>query len=243
MKLPSASKLSLAARCAYPWTSGIKWPFEPDTKYASRGKAAHRLLEMAILGSPITVEGAATEFSCASEVEWLRECYVNGLAILERDDFEWRTTEEVFAYNPVTGTARKADDRFDKRDGEMVLIVDMVMGRADGGLTVRDWKGSRPSPTPAVEAEQTRICGYVAAKIYGYDTVRVELAYLPTGYVNGGELDELDLVWVEEGNRALALGMPARTQPTPGPWCESEWCSLRTVCEVAHTSKRRKRAS
>jgi hypothetical protein len=243
VKLPSASKLSLAKECAYPWTSGIRWPDEPDTKYTARGKAVHKLLELAAMGTdtdPIGVAATAADFGCLEEIEWISSSFAKGLEILARDDFEWRVAEEVYAYNPITGEARKANDRFDKRAGEMVLIADLVMGRTDGGLTYRDWKGSRPSPVHATEAEQTRICGLVAARIYGYETVRVELAYLPGGLISGGELDELELFWVEEGNRQLALGLPSRTEPRGGRWCEGEWCPLRTVCESAVTKKRRK---
>ncbi len=244
IKLPSASKLSLAERCAYPWTSGIRWPDDPPGPAALFGQAVHRCAERYAMGDSYSVEAVATEFGVEKELERLRLADVDVREQLDRDRFTWREAEVPIALDPIADTARRAKDRFDKKPGEMMLIVDLVMHDEAHGFTVRDWKATRVKPINAAEAPQIRACAYAAAKVFGESEVNGELAYVNGGvYVNRGVIDSLELELIGAGLAALFRGLPDRTVPTPGEWCRSEWCSLRDVCEVSQGKTRKRKVA
>lgn len=237
MRLPSGSKLALAEKCAYPWVTDEPWPKEPDSPAAQLGKAAHKCAENYTMGIYYTVEQVAEEHEI--DARDLLPLERDARRILDADAYEWREAEVVIALNPMIGEVRRAKDRFDKRDGEQILIADLIMGGADW-LVVRDWKTGKPKPEAPHETAQMRACGWAAAKLYGHDECAVELAYLGRfRSPMSGPLDSLDLMSIELWLSSLVRSLPRRPNPTPGHWCYEEWCVMRSVCDVAWTRKKR----
>jgi hypothetical protein len=241
LKLPSASKLALAEKCAFPWTSGKPWPEQPESPAAKRGNAVHRCAEWHAMGQPVDVAKAAAEFGVEVD-DWLERAIKNAIVLLERDRFTWREAEVAMAFTAPTCSVRRAESRFDKRPGEQMLIADLVFEDEETGeLVVRDLKTGKVLATPADENHQMRILALAASMLFGASEVRVELAYVGSGtYVNRGKLDALDLEFVAIWAAELVAKLPSRTEPVGGPHCKDQWCPLIEVCDAAQKPRRKK---
>ncbi len=210
------------------------------------GKAAHRCAEFYAMGVPYTVEQVVEEFGVRTPgmVEKVREADKAFRALLDMDSdlpgFNWREAEVWVALHPTSLRVRRAADRFDKRDGELLIGVDLIF-ESERGLTVRDWKtGWGDKDKRPEDSAQIKVCGYVVCELYKADHCRIELASthrLP--YVNHDELDALDLQEIGTWVRQLAVGMPARTTAQGGEWCSGCWCPLRETCPESKAKKRK----
>lgn len=263
--IPSASKLELAEKCAWPWSGDQKWPWDPSSPQALGGKVAHRCLEYEQLGECYEIADVAVEiglipkaFEKPSEYEfWYnRTCnqIVDGRLVIASQEFNWRKPELVTVYNPITRKARFIEDRKQKLPGDQVIIFDTVLELPDGRLKVIDYKFGSVKYTPPDEVPQTRLGGLVAAQLYNRNVVVVELVFFQT---TGPFFltSELDLLAMEEGVAwvsTLVRELPSRKVATPGIWCGEDskkgglYCPLRKVCATSSykgPKKRIKKAS
>ncbi len=243
--LPSASRIDLAIKCAFPWITDQKWPYDPPTKYSARGNAIHKVAENIVNGTPYSMEDIANEYKVPGELGWLRIAETNVVEYLRRNPFDECAVEVVTFYNPLTGAVRRGKDRRERKYGEMTIIIDQVRTK-DGVTTVADYKSGKVSPVHATDNAQMRVGALVASKLFDLDRVFVELVYIGTGlYVNGGindggEIDGFELDLIEMGIRKLVTELPTRAEPTGGSWCNDSYCPLRNTC--AENPKNKKKA-
>ncbi len=247
--LPTVSKLGLAQRCAYPWTSGLAWPELPASPAAAYGSAVHLVAEaigqrLEGLDLAALVDRTATELALgeADRVR-LRADAEAVRAQLVADRERWpgaRWWAEVpVAYCARTDTARRLPsdgrrDYSDATDTEVCGTIDLMIADGDT-LAIRDWKTGRyrlghdPARDP-----QLRAYALAAARLHRRDRVAIEYGLVLDGEVRlaRAELDSLELAsvaleLVDVVLRSTAAGMP---QPVPGAWCAGEWCPIVADC-------------
>lgn len=251
--LPSASKLGLARECLYPWTSGIRWPGDFDSRAAAFGKAVHKVAEVCIESAPWCTWDEAIEWclwgydiepaqhrrfrACAERVrEEIDE--LEHVAVDMDERFRMCIEAEVaFLYDVPKCTARRvtmehARDRDLRGPTEIAAIVDVVYWR-DGVPRVRNWKTGRTArETAARDSLQLRLEALAAARALGWSRVVAELAHVDE---DGVEVDAVDLdAFALDGaaGELLELGdeMQVEQAPRPGPWCAGLFCPIREKC-------------
>lgn len=239
MKLPSFSKLDLAAICQYPWTSGIK---SKDTygKAAAFGKAGHKMAECIAVWGDAPVGDIADEQKLDQEThEQLINAYVE---LTDRLNYEaqtdrWRTTEWCFGFQLHTGLVREIDfsRRWRRRTNEMVGIIDLLREDEEGVVRVRDYKtGFNARFMLPMDVLQLLCYGLAAARFHKRDRVIVELCALGAELnLETQEMDEFMFDWAwEEMHRIQGLVLDHKTNnvPRPGPHCREEFCPIVDKC-------------
>jgi hypothetical protein len=244
VRIPSASRLQLAKLCGAPFTSKLDWPKEELGVPARFGNTIHKASELTIKGEAYLLEDLAKKERVESELDRLRMAERDILTYVAADQWNWREAEACFAMNPITGEARQAESRFDKKPGEMMLIADILQERPNGMLSVSDIKTGKLSPLRPGETAQLRALALAAAKIYGAKEVEVVLIYVNQSgvYAPTDVLDELELDFIGVGLRALLKDLPARTEPTGGEHCFGQFCAWRFECAEAPKKGKRKAA-
>jgi hypothetical protein len=252
-QLPAASYHELTAHCVFPWNSGRRWPAREAPGDAQRfGSAFHELAALVSMGQGADdgtiIEGLVITYGLTpSEERRLVAVRAALVAVVADDQVETdsadgddgpvalplRWSEEAFAFEPATGKARHAKDRRDKTPTEIFGAADLVFLRVDGVLVVRDWKtGRRAADKRPSETRQLRFLALAAAQVHGADTVRVELAFVDDEAVElvGEDLDALELGAIDGEIAELVERLEAPAVPNPGPWCERNYCPIRSVC-------------
>ncbi|MFA6167000.1 MAG: PD-(D/E)XK nuclease family protein [Gemmatimonadaceae bacterium] len=246
MFAPSASKLDLAHRCAFPWAGRVRWPPRTTSEAANYGTAVSRVAER--LAHDVT-PGAPDALTSPADVSDLGLSELDAKRLdhaarllreqLEADDDAERLPELAIAYHVETGEARLLAstgqrDYSDVRDGEAVGTLDLLRLTKDGRRVVRDWKtgrymlGVRP-----IASGQLRMLGLAAARLYGVDEIDIELAQVDDdgiriardtmdAFALGAAADELRTLWA----RLRAGG----GVPMPGHWCADHYCPIASEC-------------
>ena len=233
----SASKLDLAAHCA--WWSRPDAPRPPyvPSKAADDGQALHAEVEMYIRSR---TPGASELFAV-----WARDWWTAG-----KDEApEWAAEIQV-AMDPTTGKAllgvagRTARDYRWIPRGWVSGTADAVRIFQRGDETcvhVADWKTGRADyVTPVARNGQMRFLAAALASAYGATRATIELAFVHLEGVQTErhELDVFDLADVRAELRDLVARIPDAA-PTPGPWCRGKFCAAYgTTCPATTASAR-----
>lgn len=234
----SPSKLDLAERCSYPWTSGLPHDAYVETESAERGKMVHAYLAARALG----------EKPAPLDDEELERAADNGAALLDADLAAGATVlyvETTVALDLATGRGRIVTDRREHaRPGELRGTVDLALRAADGSLVVRDWKTGRRGD---VGAETLQLAAYALAlaSVHRAPAVRVELVHLLDGYegtVDSCVYDAIDLGAALARIRAVARP-PHDAEPRPGSHCRSLYCPIAQRCPATLALVERARAA
>lgn len=252
-QLPAASHHELTAHCVFAWNGGRRWPAREPAGDAQRfGSAFHELAAVVSMGEgaddAMVIEGLVTAHELTPAEERRLVAVRAALITVVADDqvetdsadgddgpvaIPLRWSEAAFAFEPSTGKARHARDRRDKTPTEIFGAADLVFLRVDGKLVVRDWKtGRRAADKRPSETRQLRFLALAAAQVHGADSVRVELAFVDDEAVElvGEDLDALDLGAIDGEIAELVERLEAPPVPNPGPWCERNYCPIRSVC-------------
>lgn len=229
MILPSASKLELALRCAWPWhPTSMPWPREAQSTAAERGNKAHEAAEHHDPAS------APSGYERARSVDDVARVVVDDM--IATGAIVWR--EVALAVDPVTGTARVlpsrgARDYNARRPGEFVGTADLV-AVWPGRVEVADLKtGRKAREGRAVDSAQLRMLALAVSRIVGADTVWVTLAHLDEDdyHTDPSMIDAWDLDEVRDQMAALSRAIDSTTQePAPGRHCYAHYCPLRATC-------------
>lgn len=235
MREPSASLLALVQHCQHPFTSGIKWPWEPQNRYTGLGNLVDHLIEKHVEGTAAAPEG----LDALTETETKKAHRLAGFAIGMLEDerrankYTWSNAQAFLRYNVDAGTARASKGPGPKMAGEWTCKADWVGGR-DGCMCVRDWKTGRQQFTGAIRQNpQMRLGAIAASRAYGIDNVCVELVYLDDDgiTIDGAEFDPFDIADIYHEMKALrAKLLNGPTPPVPGPWCTQHYCKLKGIC-------------
>lgn len=250
---PPASKLHLAHRCAFPWSSGIRAPRAEDSPEAIYGRtvsvaseflvneAHHRgaviwkdkeaLARLTLwLGAPLEEHHQkALPWDVEAIAEQLLEDFSNNI------DTEQIRAEVGYAYDLTTGAVRLVPQGERKRPGEVRGWADLVIthGARVRAATVRDWKSGRGPLEPPEHSDQLRFLGLCVALVHGLDRIRVEFGRLNAGElrIESAELDCWKLGDVQGELEQLARKLAEPPEPTPGPWCRSGFgCHIVAQC-------------
>lgn len=238
MRLPSPSKLDLAHRCAYPFTSGIQWPGYVGDDRSTFGKCAHKYSERVIKGEgPTDAESLCDEYEIRLDSDRARlERVTDEISeILLADEYVDRKSEISLAYDPFAETVRelRADDR--KLPTEQRGDIDVVLFHDDGSITVRDWKtGRKPTMKSARATRQVQWYAAVAALHFGVSRVHVELVYFGNDprEVDEATFDFFDLCGLRECLRQDLREMEGRRLPVVGDHCRGMYCPIVTECDA-----------
>lgn len=226
IRLPSASKVALALRCAF-YLSPIapRTPREAQSLASERGNAVHALAEAILEGRP---------HECSVEVEAYRAPLTEAIDALVAEG--WMLAAELpMAYSPTLGEGRLLKkgshrDYSDVGDDEIPGTSDIV-GVMPGKLLVVDVKTGRVAKEhEPIETEQLRALAVGLASVFGADSVDVALLHVEPGdyAMPRGDLYAWDLENIAESLRALAA--MENPSPVPGTYCTDTWCPIRAVC-------------
>lgn len=231
MTRPAASRLALAQRCVYPWTSGTKWPSRPQRDDAAWGIAVHRLM----------AEGPqhlrAISESEGVDVEELEAIAVHAEPLLDelaQDTAEPPLVEVGFAFDLAQGTTRRVKSAREARDGEYFGAVDHAyLSASSGAAVVIDWKsGGGGGVMDPGASPQLRALALMAARHFGVTTAIARVGYVTADGIDlrSATLDATELLCVESEFWQLEVHMVGTAMPTPGPWCKHHFCPLAAVC-------------
>lgn len=260
MRLPSASKLDLAAICLFPWTSGLRWPRDVSSSQAEYGRALHRVAELAV-GLVLVLSkayGLALDDTWLLAYAWLEYGHgIEGAALRSfraaaaelRANVAELGSEEVYAevalfFDLVAGSARFTTieairDYKQRGKNEIALIIDLIYFDDAGRPHVRDWKtGKGATETDARDSAQLRLCGLAAARAFGWRDLVIEFGHVSA---DGIELDaaelsafDLDVMAGELLEMRQRMEEPAR--PSPGTHCRSMYCPIVAECPITKTA-------
>ncbi|MEJ7730503.1 MAG: PD-(D/E)XK nuclease family protein [Polyangiaceae bacterium] len=230
----SASKLGLAARCAYWARPDVELPPEgPPSVAAELGTALHAVAEGRDYADVAQEGGFDPDALAALVAEWQEwwPGYSEGRA--------WQK-EAPYAYDVATGRGRILPseghrDYSAATETEYCATVDAVS--LDGVPTVLDLKTGWKNKTVAAYREQLELGALAVARTHGLDRVRIAIAHVTgSGVVvdetrGDTDLDEFDLADVEARLRALAAGVPT-SEPNPGEHCLGSFCPEVAACPV-----------
>ena len=234
MREPSASHLALAALCAHPWTSGIRWPEDRSTA-GDFGTRVHLGAESLVSGEPAYPAvfaglGESERADLLSHVEQARAF----LAAVRTRGVVWERAELRLRYDVENGTAREAARFAAREPGEWTAILDYCAEMSDGRLLVADWKTGRQTLTERAERNpQVRLQALAAARWSGKRRVRVVLVHLEADRyeISAADFGAWDLAEIAEEARELRSYLRrGPTPPVPGSHCTERYCPLRGVC-------------
>jgi hypothetical protein len=244
VKLPSFSKLELAALCQYPWTSG-KPHNETTSEAAALGKAVHSMAQcLAIWGDAPVGDIADANGLDQDNHEQLINAYVELLDQLGHEQLtdRWRAAEVCFGLQLDTGLVRHIDfeRRWRRRHNEVVGVIDLVREDEDGRLRVRDYKTGRGALYMKPSDSLQMLCyGLAATRLYRRDRVIVELCQVGSElWLEVDEMDDLLLDWTWERLHEverLVLDQ-GNNVPRPGPHCRELYCPIVDRCEATQAS-------
>ncbi len=243
MFLPTFSRLDVAARCVYPWTSRQRWPKQPPNAFRGVGSAVSSVAEcLAVWGDAPIDAIAEAQGLTPSDTTKLGQMAVHLRELIEDEATRtsWRVAEQALAYDLRAGTARELRqahprDYSDRKPHEMSGTPDLVFVR-DGALVVRDYKTGRYTwgKNPA-ESRQLRALGLCAARAYGFHEVTLELVQVDADGVRARPepLDAFELALCADelcGIHDRIAYEGERPPPNPGHWCDSAYCPLAATC-------------
>lgn len=235
MREPSASKLALADRCGYPWTSGARWPAYTQSTYAVFGTRVHLACEALTTGD--ACYPAAYHGLDAANVERLDGCVAAAREYLLTRARGERFAEVDLRYNVETGEARVSTETW-KRPGEWTGHVDLAILH-DGVLDVIDWKTGYQEHSKPEDHWQVRFYALATARAFGARSVRAALVYLDPGryWEDACSFDALDLATIAHDCKDLRKRLTkGPTPPTPGPWCTQQYCPLVGDCPATRAA-------
>lgn len=232
MKLPSASRIDIAAECdgimVLPWT-------DHDSDDAERGRAIHEFIDRA------RKQGRATALAAVRDEELRAVCEAIDLAALPPN----AESEVAIAYDLDTGKAERlhlAAHRAYPDDGRLVGTFDLV-GRADDALIYYDFKTGWLTK-PAATSRQLKAGALFGCALTGCTSARVgnlQLRHDGRWFLDRAELDAFDLdAFADELRAIIARGRRAQATidaggiPTlhAGAWCR--YCPAFDQCPAQH---------
>lgn len=177
MRRLTASSLSLASKCVYPWTSGLAWD-STSGPAAKMGTAFHSAAEHYVTTGKADLDALGDEHKLqpylrkklAATFERWREWAD------QQATGEWKC-EIPFAVDPLTGDAKVIESKGPRDysaapDGWMTGTADVV--DSSGELEVIDWKSGNYVEHPSTNP-QMRVLGFAAARAFGRDRVTVRI--------------------------------------------------------------------
>ena len=239
---PTASHLTRAHECAYPYTLE-KLP-EQETGDAARfGTAFHGCMDLGLKRRASSLDVFDLAPICAEHglnQEEMITVDVMVSALLPKLRYSDNTASEVaFAYNPQTGKARILKttgprDYSQATPDEFTGTADMAGSFGKQGA-VMDWKtGQRRFVTPCAKNGQMRFLALCTALVYDCDEVDASLAFVDEDgmvLLDPARFDAFDLAEIRDELAALDKVLRSGTaEPNPGQHCR--FCPASCVCPV-----------
>lgn len=238
-RLPTASAVSRAKSCVYPWTSGKRWAWSPENDALKKGNAFHACAESyALFGDTQWQDHAATHGLNDECREWLRDaCEHFTDWYFDSDDKSELLVEKPYAYNTRTRKARQLIDV--QQRGYKDAGPDDIVGTADlirlsPTPVVIDYKTGRPENVQDADANaQLHSLAAMVARAHGFDEVAVEIVYVDASgvFTDSHVLDVLDLGAAESELLRIAREIDEGVGiPKPGAHCK--YCPILADCEA-----------
>lgn len=239
---PTASKLHIAHRCQYPWTSGIEWTVKEQGQEARLGSAFHEVAAMVIgfhvapglgIEPPWHLPDLVTRYGLDDEhAEALARMVAGFIENATPPRFGVARAEVAFAYDPIFDVARELAlgahrEYVGLEAAEFVGTADVV----EDGLVI-DWKtGRREHCERADENSQLAFLALCVSRVQRVSCVTVALAWVGRDGTVDYEMagyDAYELSLVAESMARLDKALSGAPDPCPGPHCR--WCPILTDC-------------
>jgi hypothetical protein len=238
----TASKLTLARHCIYPWSSGKPW--DDSAGYSARiGTWVHKACELdspdPITGSDMTPRAKERALGMYAQYRKWFEAYS---ANWNRDVTVHK--EEAVYYCPATGKAAFLNSKHHRDysgapEGAICATLDMRMdGRDAGPVTVIDlktgWSPERPD-----DSWQMKFQALALSKLLGMREVTVGILALREHDFSlmTATFSDITLDLVECELRRIHKSIRNNEGPNPGEQCR--YCPIRQDCESSRGKKKR----
>jgi len=253
MRLPSASRVGLAAHCLYPWTSDHPWD-DGDSPAAAFGRAVHACAELLPgfderqIASDLGIDCddvVPLIYALAAHAHGLSEAdakrlpmYVSHISgvVLEAGRTACVRAEVAIAYDVMTMHARCAArgevrDRSRRGPDEMILIIDLLVEGAQAWAI--NWKTGRsaryehPRDSPQLRAEALavyRLLGRAPRASIG--AVDEDGVIMRSHDFTTWELDTIAAELMELRRRQIE----EPSVPRPGMHCRDLYCPMVSRC-------------
>lgn len=247
----TSSKLPLLKECAWFAWNRASWTPDEPSPFAVFGNAVHRFAELtidgharppgAMLGAVDPVELAAFFKLDEAATAKLKRVVVHLLAFLKANARIGWSTEQPFAWDPLTNTGRSLEKTTHReykglRPGEIGTTLDVVGWMPDQTtLLVLDFKTGSSVGDPATNW-QLLAQAAAAADAYQADRVRIVVVYCyeEATTIEEATVDALTLASFSGAVAQRLLELPG-SPPTPGAHCGSytsdgAYCPARAAC-------------
>lgn len=241
MKLPSPSKLDLAAQCAYPFNGPVRWPgFDEGSNRTStnHGRAVHEVAELTGKGEPVDVDAIATKHDLRNkDAATFKACagvLVERLAKVRAENWiEAEFFELKIAYDVQKNEARVIGKNDRAYKTEQVGMIDWLYF-SGGTWYVVDYKTGRGArQTRASDTEQVRFYGIAIRALKGAETVTVQLWHVDdeSVWIDSATFHPWDLDDIYREQRDL-LERIRTSEPMPvlGAHCRDLYCPIVSQC-------------
>lgn len=243
---PTASRVGLAMRCVYPWTSGQRAPrlgagVAPGDE-AQIGTVVHAASERVVRGEEGPHDLSKLDEDARETADDMIEVATAFIVDERERQHRLYVAEMPVEIDVATGEGRVLPSRghrdYSARSPRAIAgTADHVLWPEGGKLTVRDWKtGQQRGLAHEAARMQVRTLGLALAAIYQVDEVVTEVASISTSGVDveREHLNEPALEEHAEALRVLAARLTSGPQkPAPGPWCVEMFCPLLGECPAS----------
>lgn len=222
----SASKLRLARKCVYPWTSGLEWDDKPLWS-ARIGTAVHYIAETgnkpADWGDLTDRQREIATGMAKQYTEWAAANYA---------ELEDSRREVAYFYDPATGEVGELPksthrDYSKAPPGAFTATLDIVCpgSRFDYVDIKTGW-----APQAPAESDQMRFQGFIISRLHKLETVNAGVLALreKSHFFMPAPFSGLTLDIVESELQRVHLAIKNNEGPRPGDWCKT--CPVKQSC-------------
>lgn len=222
----SASKLTLARSCLYPFRGDVRVPYDKPGPAAKRGVAVHAAIERFLTDGTLTafLNGSDEETYFASFLTWWDE---------KGAEDEDPQSEVAYRIDVRVGTARRVERDRAKRGRpeahEITVVVDLIQAR-DGRRFISDFKTGKHTDT----ADQLATGALAVTLADGPGPVSARAVYVWPGSVMAEDWTHYDamdtdaqLAWLRASLRRLPMA-----EPMAGTHCKALYCPIRDTCSA-----------
>jgi hypothetical protein len=232
--LPTASKMSLALRCSWPWGGGAAWDKDAPGYAAERGNRIHAASAKILDPSApepvgVTEDEALIANAAAAAIQSL--CPVDAATTIP--------VEVTFAYDPIFGTAKVvgshlARDYSSVPQGWLVGTADVVWvtGKTVNVLDIKT--GLRVNTQPVSMNDQLLALALYASRAYDCDEAIVHLLFASDEgiIIESATHDGFALDCMAKDIADMMARVEAKVAPAAGAHCK--YCPVKGSCpEIA----------
>lgn len=213
----SASKAALLLKCGYSFRDDVEWPKEKTSAAAQRGTHVHKLI------ADFVNKRVVPDFEVN---DWVFRRAMQGISAAKVH--AGARAEITYAMGDPGSAMLGSDVLRESYPTDFFCGTADLIWEEDAGLHIRDWKTGSPSDADEWQLRALAAMVHVASD---KPVISAKSVYLTDGAPRFGDnvLEETDPM-DDAATLRKHLKMVPTSEPSPGHWCKSMWCKVRTTC-------------